>query len=131
MDVWMFGCLDVWMTNEERDIQRKPKVLQHVEKVGKASRYFGAGGGTRTPTGFRPTDFKSGVSTIPPRPHLALSSKFSSRPITGQETASSTQRLVPYAYCRTDARILSSCVNHSTAEARVYVYARGRCGAIC
>lgn len=28
----------------------------------------GAGGGTRTPTGIRPTDFKSGVSTIPPHP---------------------------------------------------------------
>jgi site-specific DNA recombinase len=31
----------------------------------------GAGGGTRTPTGLRPTDFKSGVSTIPPRPQCA------------------------------------------------------------
>lgn len=29
---------------------------------------IGAGGGTRTPTGIRPTDFKSDVSTIPPRP---------------------------------------------------------------
>lgn len=32
------------MTNEERDIQRKLKVLQHVEKIGnahKACRYFG------------------------------------------------------------------------------------------
>jgi hypothetical protein len=28
----------------------------------------GAGGGTRTPTGIRPTDFKSGMSTIPSRP---------------------------------------------------------------
>ena len=32
----------------------------------------GTGGGTRTPTGIRPTDFKSGVSTIPPRPHLTI-----------------------------------------------------------
>jgi hypothetical protein len=30
---------------------------------------FGAGGGTRTPTGIRPSDFKSGMSTIPSRPH--------------------------------------------------------------
>jgi hypothetical protein len=28
----------------------------------------GAGGGTRTHTGFLPTDFKSVASTIPPRP---------------------------------------------------------------
>lgn len=34
------------MTNEERDIQRKLKVLQHAEKIGnarKACRYFGIG----------------------------------------------------------------------------------------
>ena len=34
------------MTNEERDIQRKLKVLQHAEKIGnarKACRYFGVG----------------------------------------------------------------------------------------
>lgn len=34
------------MTNEERDIQRKLRVLQHAEKVGnarKACRYFGVG----------------------------------------------------------------------------------------
>ncbi len=30
---------------------------------------FGAGGGSRTHTGIRPTDFKSGMSTIPSRPH--------------------------------------------------------------
>ena len=30
---------------------------------------IGAGGGTRTPTGIRPSDFKSGMSTIPSRPH--------------------------------------------------------------
>lgn len=32
------------MTNEERDIQRKLRVLQHAEKIGnarKACRYFG------------------------------------------------------------------------------------------
>lgn len=33
----------------------------------------GAGGGTRTPTGKSPTDFKSVASTIPPRPQSALS----------------------------------------------------------
>ena len=34
------------MSNEERDIQRKLKVLQHAEKIGnarKACRYFGVG----------------------------------------------------------------------------------------
>ena len=34
------------MTNEERDIQRKLKVLKHAEKIGnacKACRYFGVG----------------------------------------------------------------------------------------
>ena len=34
------------MTNEERDIQRKLRVLQHAEKIGnarKACRYFGIG----------------------------------------------------------------------------------------
>ena len=37
---------EVFMTNEERDIQRKLKVLQHAEKIGnarKACRYFGVG----------------------------------------------------------------------------------------
>ena len=37
---------EVSMTNEERDIQRKLKVLQHAEKIGnarKACRYFGVG----------------------------------------------------------------------------------------
>jgi transposase InsO family protein len=37
---------EVFMTNEERDIQRKLKVLQHAEKIGnarKACRYFGIG----------------------------------------------------------------------------------------
>ncbi len=32
---------------------------------------FGAGGGTRTHTGIRPSDFKSDMSTIPSRPHGA------------------------------------------------------------
>lgn len=36
---------------------------------------YGAGGGTRTHTGIRPSDFKSDMSTIPSRPHLAPSSK--------------------------------------------------------
>ena len=34
------------MTNEERDIQRKLRVLQHAEKIGnarKACQYFGIG----------------------------------------------------------------------------------------
>ncbi|MDG1334579.1 MAG: IS481 family transposase, partial [Tateyamaria sp.] len=34
------------MTNEERDIQRKLRVLRHAEKIGnarKACRYFGIG----------------------------------------------------------------------------------------
>ena len=37
---------EVFMTNEERDIQRKLSVLQHAEKIGnarKACRYFGVG----------------------------------------------------------------------------------------
>ena len=37
---------EVFMTNEERDIQRKLRVLQHAEKIGnarKACRYFGIG----------------------------------------------------------------------------------------
>ena len=37
---------EVFMTNEERDIQRKLKVLQHAEKIGnarKACRYLGIG----------------------------------------------------------------------------------------
>lgn len=34
-------------------------------------RFFGAGGGTRTHTGIRPSDFKSDMSTIPSRPHGA------------------------------------------------------------
>ena len=32
----------------------------------------GAGGGTRTHTAIRPPDFKSGMSTIPSRPHMTL-----------------------------------------------------------
>ncbi len=37
---------EVFMTNEDREIQRKVKVLQHAEKIGnvhKACRYFGIG----------------------------------------------------------------------------------------
>jgi len=32
---------EVFMTNEERDIQRKLKVLQHVEKIGNARKAAG------------------------------------------------------------------------------------------
>ena len=31
------------MTNEQRDIQRNFRVLQHAEKIGKACRYLGVG----------------------------------------------------------------------------------------
>lgn len=56
--------------------------------------YLGAGGGTRTPTGIRPTDFKSGVSTIPPRPHLALSAKFSFSPYRNIKRSRSRNALI-------------------------------------
>ncbi len=42
------------MTNDERDIQRKLRVLQHAEKIGnarKACRYFGIGRSLRLPAG--------------------------------------------------------------------------------
>ena len=44
------------------------KVLRFVIQYGLQN---GAGGGSRTHTGIRPTDFKSGMSTIPSRPQLA------------------------------------------------------------
>jgi hypothetical protein len=47
------------------------------------------------------------MSTIPSRPHLALSSIFSFGPISGPKTVFSPQRPVPYAFYRTDSRILS------------------------
>ena len=50
-------------------------------------RSFGAGGGSRTHTGIRPTDFKSGMSTIPSRPHLASSSNFQFRAYIGPENS--------------------------------------------
>ena len=48
---------------------------------------FGAGGGSRTHTGIRPTDFKSGMSTIPSRPHLALFFNFQFRAYIGPENS--------------------------------------------
>lgn len=47
---------------------------------------YGAGGGTRTHTGIRPSDFKSDMSTIPSRPHLALSSDFQIQGSIGPES---------------------------------------------
>ena len=41
------------------------------QKIHTSKHKFGAGGGTRTPTPFRKTDFKSAASTIPPRPQPA------------------------------------------------------------
>lgn len=46
LKISQFGVEEVFMTNEERNIQRKLKVLQHAEKIGnarKACRYFGIG----------------------------------------------------------------------------------------
>lgn len=61
----------------------------------------GAGGGTRTHTGIRPSDFKSDMSTIPSRPHPAPSVKRALGPEQSDPQTNLKQRVsTPCFVCR-------------------------------